>query len=180
MIVSGDAALGSSRRGTARAGRAYAAVLAALWIGCVAQYARAQQPCEDAMFIHNYPVLDAEAYAALFAAVDGYVPGPEAERTWPPSEDSSKTYATRDYCPVDPDDRLVRLFEIATDDVEASSLQPGTLTLISKDLAVAREAASELASKGPRDQELQGRRSIYFADAAGNEFFVWERPGPPE
>lgn len=160
-------------------GPAAARLQVAIFSGFLAQAALAEEACEAASFIHNYPVHDIGAYVALFDTVDGYVPGPQGQRSWPFAEDSDKTYPTRDFCPVDPNHRLVRLFEAAPGEIESASMQSGTLTLVVKELKAARKAAADLASERPRDQELQGRRSIYFSDTAGNEFFVWEYPGPP-
>lgn len=155
-------------------------IATALLAWCLIPGARAQAPCDEALFIHSYPVHDADAYAGLFEAVEGYVAGLETERTWPFAEDSGRRYPTRDYCPVDSDDRLVRLFEATPDEIEQASMQTGTLTLVSRDLAATRQAAAELAAQAPRRSELQGRRSLHFVDTAGNEFIVWEYPGPPE
>lgn len=157
-----------------------ALILVVLIFSVVTPAAHTGGPCDDASFIHNYPVFDVDAYAALFNAVEGYVPGPETEKPWPVAEDNSRTYRTRDFCPLDPDDRVVRLFEVSPAEFKSASLQPGTLTLVARDLGVTRDAATALASTGPRDSEFKGRRSFFFVDTAGNEFFVWEHPGPPD
>lgn len=154
-------------------------VLAVILSLGLTQATTAHEACDAASFIHNYPVHDAGAYGTLFDTVEGYVPGPRGERAWPFAENGDKEYPTRDFCPTDPEDRLMRLFEVTAGETERAAMQAGTLTLVTKDLQAAREAAVGLASKEPRDQELQGRRSIYFSDAAGNEFIIWEYPGPP-
>jgi len=166
-------------KGSTSFGAMSAAVRGAIVSWCLLSTAQAQSPCDDALFVHNYPVHDAGAYAALFGAVEGYVAGPAARRAWPFAEEGAREYPTRDYCPVDPDDRLVRLFEAEPGEIETASMQAGTLTLVARDLAEAEQAAAGVAVEGPRESEFEGRRSIYFVDAAGNEFFVWEFPGPP-
>lgn len=160
-------------------GSALAAVLVAGLQFFPVPEGRAQEACGQALLVHNYPVHDAGAYAGLFEAVEGYVTGPAGERPWPFAKDDDKTFSTRDYCPGDPGARLVRLFEAGPREIERTGMQTGTLTLVARDLPSARKAAANLAAKGPRDSELQGRRSFHFTDAAGNEFFVWEHPGPP-
>jgi len=137
--------------------------------------ARAQDACDDAMFIHNYPVRNAGLYIGLFEAVEGYLPGPRQSLPWPFAEDGGTRYPTQDYCPQNPDDRLVRLFEVPAE----TSFKSGTLTLITKDMAAARKAASVLAVGKIHASELKGRSSLYFTDASGNEFFIWAYPGPP-
>lgn len=155
-------------------------VIAALFLaGLAAQPAAAEDACNEGSFIHNYPVHDIDAYDGLFEVVEGYTAGPEVKRPWPFAEESGTRYRSRDFCPADPNDRIVRLFEATPEQIRDASMQAGTLTLTTRDLAAARVAAKSLATEGPRDGAVQGRREIYFADHAGNDVFVWEFPGPP-
>jgi len=136
---------------------------------------QAQNACTHFTFTHNYPVRDTDAYFPLFNAVEDYRPGPKRNLPWPFAKDNDITYPAQDFCPKNSNDRLVRLFQVGA----GTSFRPGTLTLVTRDLAAARKAASELAAGKVRDSEFQGRTSIYFTDAMGNEFFIWQYPGPP-
>lgn len=152
-------------------------LILALWL--IAPVAGARDACNDALYIHHYAVADRAAYADLFQAVEGYRPGPERSLPWPFSDDDTVKYPVSQFCPLDPGDRLVRLFEVPEKMRATSEFKTGTLTLVTRNMRAAAQAASGLAAEGLRHSVFQGRESFYFTDAAGNEFFVWAFPGPP-
>jgi len=155
-------------------------LLTLLLVGISPAQAGAQDMCDTAAYIHNYPVHNADSYDRLFKATEGYRAGKEGAMAWPFGPDVDATYRTRDYCPVESGGRLVRLFEIPPEELKSAGYRAGTLTLVARDLAAARAAVSGLAVEGPRNSILAGRESFYFMDEAGNEFFVWAYPGPPD
>ncbi len=140
--------------------------------------ALAQEKCGDHAWVHVYAVEDIGAVGAFFESVAGYDQGPKSQYASPFVKGAAtRRYEAMDFCPASPDDRLVRLFEMPADERAAAKIPPGTLTLKTRDYQGTLAAAKRFIGAEPNKGAKDGKRSLWFDDAFGNTFIIWELPG---
>ena len=137
--------------------------------------ALSQEKCGDHAWVHVYAVADIDAVVTFFGSVEGYRKGPVSRLASPFAQGTAAAeFQTLDLCPKSPDDRLVRLFEVPASARATAKIQPGTLTLKTRDYKGALAAAQRLVGAEPNKGARDGKRSLWFEDALGNTFIVWE------
>jgi hypothetical protein len=137
--------------------------------------ALSQEKCGDHAWVHVYAVADIDAVVRFFGSVEGYRKGPISRLASPFAKGTAAAeFQTLDLCPNSSDDRLVRLFEVPASTRATANIQPGTLTLETRDYQGALAAAQRLVGAEPNKGAKDGKRSLWFKDAFGNTFIVWE------